>query len=142
MTKKELEKFYDEKWENHIKETSQISLLQIEVADKKFAEKLKKEIKIEKKLNKVINEQKESGNNKIVMVPVKGFPEVGKSLKEIIKEMKEKWKNSIIGPFQIHPGVVTLFFIKSFDIAQKKAFTDEMISQMKKLHTGHSQLNL
>ena len=77
MTKKELEKFYDEKWENHIK-------------DKKFAEKLKKEIKIEKDLNKVINEQKESGNNKIVMVPVKGFPEVGKLLPEIIKEMKEK----------------------------------------------------
>ena len=90
MTKEKLEKFYDEKWENHIKETSQISLIQIEVADKKTEEKSKKEIKIEKDLNKVINEQKESGNNKIVMVPVKGFPEVGKLLPEIIKEMKEK----------------------------------------------------
>ncbi len=84
-------------------------------------------------MNKIINEQKESRNNKIAMAPVEDFPEVGKLPPEIIKEMKEKWTNSIIGPFQIHPGVFTLFFIKSFHKAQKKAFCDEMIPQMKQI---------
>ncbi len=39
MTKEELEKFYDEYYEKHIKQTNQISLIQIEVADEKIQKK-------------------------------------------------------------------------------------------------------
>ena len=38
MTKEELEKFYDD-YEKHIKQTNQISLIQIEVADEKIQKK-------------------------------------------------------------------------------------------------------
>ena len=131
MTKKELEKFYDDMWEKHIKGTNQISLILVQVTDEKIAEKIKKEVKSEKDLNKVINEQKEHGNNNIAMVPIEDFPEVGALPPEIVKEMKDKGANSIIGPFPIQPGVFTLFFVKSFHKAQKKAFSDEMVPQMK-----------
>ena len=131
MTKKELEKFYDDMWEKHIKGTNQISLILIQASDEKIVEKIKKEVKNEKDLNKIVNEQKEHGNNSIAMVPIEDFPEVGALSPEIVKEMKTKGANSIIGPFQTQPGVFTLFFIKSFHKAQKKAFSDEMVPQIK-----------
>ena len=119
MTKKELEKFYDDIWDKHIKGTNQISLILMQVSDEKTAEKIKKEVKNEKDLNKIVNEQKEHGNNNIAMVPIEDFPEDGALPPEIVKEMKTKGANSIIGPFQIQPGVFTLFFIKSFHKAHQ-----------------------
>ena len=40
ITKEKLKKFYDDTWEKHIKGTNQISLVLIQVADQKAAEKI------------------------------------------------------------------------------------------------------
>lgn len=131
MTNKELEKFYDDTWEKHIKGTNQVSLVLIQVPNKKIADQIKNEVKNEKDLNKTINKLKEQGNNNIATVPLEDYPESALP-PEIVKEMKEKGENTIMGPFQMQ-GVFTLFFIKSFHKAKKKEFSDEMILQLKQI---------
>lgn len=131
ITKEKLKKFYDDTWEKHIKGTNQISLVLIQVADQKAAEKIKNEVKSEKDLNNIIKELQSKEKNNIATIPLEDYPESALP-PEIIKEMKSKGENSIIGPFPIQ-GVFTLFFIKSFHKAKKKEFSDEMLPQIKQL---------
>ena len=131
MTNKELKKFYDDTWEKHIKGTNQISLILIQVPNEKVAEQIKKEVKNEDDLNKKIKKLKSSKVN-VSTVPVEDYPENALP-PEIIKQMKDKGKNAIIGPFPMQPGILTLFFVKSFHKAKKKEFSEEMVPQMKQL---------
>ena len=131
MTKKELKKFYDDTWDKHIKGTNQVSLILIQVPNKKFADQIKKEVKNEEDLKKVIKNLQERGNKNVATVPLEDYPESALP-PEIIKEMKEKGKNAIIGPFPMQ-GVFTMFFVKSFHKAKKKEFSGEMIPQMKQI---------
>lgn len=131
MTNKELKKFYDDTWDKYIKGTNQISLLLIQVKDQKVADRIKKDVKTEEDLNKIIKEYQEKGKNEVAAVPLEDYPESALPPK-VVKEIKSKGANSIIGPFQMQ-GVFTLFFIKSFHKAKKKEFSDEMIPQMKQL---------
>lgn len=130
MTNSELKKFYNETWDKHMKGTNQVSLILIQVPSQKIAEQIKKEVKDEKDLNKIIKNLKDRGSNVAAMplddYPAQSFPP------EILKEMKAKGLNSIIGPFQIQ-NVFTLFFVKSFHKAKKQEFSEDMIPQIKQL---------
>ncbi len=128
MTDSELEKYYDEMWDKHMKGTNEVSGIMISVSNKEQSDKVLK-VKSEEELNKIVNTYK-TGKMPIATQPF-DMPE-SVLPPDIVKQIKAKGANSVVGPFSIQ-GMAMFLFIKSVHLAVKKPFNGEIREQYKQL---------
>lgn len=128
MTNAELEKYYNEMWDKHMKGTNEISGIMISARNKDQSEKILK-VKSEDDLNKIVNEYK-NGKSPVATQSF-DMPE-GALPPDIVKQIKVKGSNSIVGPFNIQ-GMAMFLFVKSVHPAVKKPFSGEIREQYKQV---------
>lgn len=127
MTFDALKKHYDSLWDKHLKGTKQFSLTAITTSDKATAVSIKKSVKDEESLKKILDaNQSTTKHMEMDSRPQSMFPP------EISDAVLKQGANTVVGPFEIK-GSSMLFYVKSIRDAQKREFTEETAEEYKKV---------